>query len=102
MIKYRSKYYGLKASIKEQNITIKDALKIWILNNLGPIFKIYLTVINNQMQKNRKLEENKVLFKAIEEEKTQIVTKQKTNANFVTIKSHYSQLQEKSKENLTK
>ena len=31
MAEYRSKYYTLKASIKEQNITVKDALKFRIV-----------------------------------------------------------------------
>ena len=70
MAEYRLKYYALKASIKEQNITIKDALKIWMLNNLGLAFKTYLTVVNDRMQKDEKLEEDEVLFKAIEEEET--------------------------------
>lgn len=59
-----------------------------MVNNLGPVFKIYLIVVNNQMQKNKKLEEDKVLFRAIKEEKTCIKTKHKTFANFATIKSN--------------
>ena len=98
MAEYRSKYYALKASIKEQNITIEDVLKIRMLNNLGPAFKTYLTVINDQMRKDEKLEEDEILFKAIEEEETRIVTKQKASANFATTKSHYSRLQETGKE----
>ena len=58
MAEYCSKYYALKTSIQEQNITIKDALKIWILNNLGPAFKIYLIIVINWMQKDKKLEED--------------------------------------------
>lgn len=49
MEKYYSKYYALKTSIKEQNINIKNALKIRMLNNLELAFKIYLTVVNNRM-----------------------------------------------------
>lgn len=63
-----------------------------MLNNVGAIIKIYLIVINNWMQKNEKLKEDEIFFKAIKKEKTQIMTKQKASANFVTIKSHYSQL----------
>ena len=91
MAEYRSKYYALKASIKEQNITIEDALKIRMLNNLGPAFKTYLTVVNDRMRKDEKLEEDEILFKAIEEEETRIVTEQKAIANFATTKSHYLQ-----------
>lgn len=40
------------------------------------------------MQKNEKLEENEVLFKAIEEEKTRIKAKHKVSANFALIKSN--------------
>lgn len=47
--KYCSKYYVFKASIKEQNITIKNVFKIQILNNLGPKFKTYLIVVENQI-----------------------------------------------------
>ena len=88
MAKYCSKYYALKTSIKEQSITIKDALKIPMLNNLGPVFKTYLTIVNDQMQKDEKLEENEVLFKAIEEEKTRIKAKHKASANFASTKSN--------------
>lgn len=38
------------------------------------------------MQKDKKLEEDKVLLKAIEEEKTRIKAKHKASANFATIK----------------
>ena len=53
MAEYRSKYYALKASIKGQSITIEDALKIRMFNNLGPAFKTYLTVVNDRMQKDK-------------------------------------------------
>ena len=88
MTEYHSKYYAAKASIQEQNITIEDALKIWMLNNLGPTFKTYLTVINDQIQKYEKLEEDEVLFKAIEEEETCIKAEYKASANFALTKSH--------------
>ena len=88
MAEYRSKYYALKASIKEQSITIEDALKIRMLNNLGPTFKIYPTVVNDRMQKDEQLEEDKVLFKAIVEEETRIKAESKASANFATTKLH--------------
>ena len=88
MAEYRSKYYTFKASIKEQNITIEDALKIRMLNNLGPTFKTYLTIVNNQMQKDEKLKEDEVLFKAIKEKKTRIKAKHKAFANFASTKSN--------------
>lgn len=47
MAEYRSKYYALKANMKEQRITIEDALIIGMLNNLGPAFKTYLTVVSD-------------------------------------------------------
>lgn len=56
--------------------------------NLGLAFKIYLIVINNWMQKNKKLKKDKVLFKVIEEEKTCIKAKYKIFANFVIAKSN--------------
>ena len=40
------------------------------------------------MQKDEKLEENKVLFKAIEEEETRIKAKYKASANFASTKSN--------------
>ena len=88
MAEYRSKYYALKASIKEQSITIEDALKIRMLNNLGPAFKTYLTVVNDRMRKDEQLEEDEVLFKAIEEEETRIKAESKASANFAATKSH--------------
>lgn len=69
---YHSKYYAVKASIQEQNITIEDILKIRMLNNLGPAFKTFFTIVNNWIQKDKKLEKDKVLFKTIEEEETYI------------------------------
>lgn len=86
MAEYRSKYYALKASITEQSITIEDALKIRMLNNLGPAFKPCLIVVNDRMRKGKKLEEDGALFKAIEEEETRIVTEQKASANFAATK----------------
>ena len=88
MAEYRSKYYALKASIKEQNITIEDAIKIRMLNNLSPTFKTYLTIVNNCRQKVEQFEEDEILFKAIEEEETYIKTVSKASVNFATIKSH--------------
>ena len=88
MAEYRSKYYALKASIKEQSITIEDALKIRMLNNLGPAFKTYLTVVNDRMRKDEKLEEDDVLFKAIEEEETRIKADPTASANFASTKSN--------------
>ena len=74
--------------MKEQSIMIENIFKIWIFNNLGPAFKIYLTIINNQMQKDKKLEKDEVLFKIIEEEETCIKAKHKDFANFVLTKSN--------------
>ena len=88
MAEYCSKYYALKASIKEQSITIEDALKIRMLNNLGPTFKTYLTVVNDRMRKDEHLEEDETLFKAIEEEETRIKAESKASANFAATKSH--------------
>lgn len=59
-----------------------------MLNNLGPAFKTYLTVINNRMQTDQKLEKNKVLFKAIKEEDSHIKAKYKAFTNFAIIKSN--------------
>lgn len=82
MAKYCSKYYTLKANIKEQSIIIKNVFKIQIFNNFSFAFKTYFTIVNNRMQKNEKLEEDKVLFKAIEEIKTCIKAKHKTSTKF--------------------
>ncbi len=98
MAGYRSKYYTLKASIKEQNITIEDTLKIRMLNNLGPIFKTYLIVVNDRMRKDEKLKKDEILFKAIEEEKTCIKAKHKAFANFLLTKSNVKPKRGASKE----
>lgn len=97
MTEYLSKYYILKTSFKKQSITIEDAFKIWILNNLGLAFKIYLTVVNDRMRKYKKLEEDKVLFKAIGEKESWILAELKTSVNFVTTNSHYFQPQRSKK-----
>lgn len=57
-----------------------------MLNNLSLAFKIYLTIINNQMQKDKKLKKDKVLFKVMKKKKTCIKAKYKTFANFAIIK----------------
>ena len=59
-----------------------------MLNNLSPAFKTYLIVVNDRMQKDEKLEEDEVLFKAIEEEETRIKVKHKASANFASSKSN--------------
>ncbi len=69
-------------------ITIEKALRIWILNNLGPVFQTYQTIIKNKVRTVKKLEENQVFFKAIEEEKTQIKAKKKSPSNFAPTKSN--------------
>ena len=88
MAEYRSKYYSLKASIKKRSVTIKDELKTRILNNLGPACKTYFTVVNDRMRKDERLEEDDVLFKAIEEEETSIKVDHLASANFFSTKSN--------------
>ncbi len=88
MAGYRSKYYSLKASIKRQSITIKNVLKIRMLNNLGSAFKTYLTVVIDLMRKDKKLRKDNVLFKAIKEEETRIKADHKAFANFVSTMSN--------------
>lgn len=83
-----SKYYAVKANIEEQSIIIEDVFKIRMLHNLGFIFKTYLTIINNQIHKNEQLKEDKVLLRAIEEEKTRIMVKHNASANFAITKSN--------------
>lgn len=53
MAEYHSKYYLLKANISEQKIKIEDALKIRMLNHLGPSFKTYLTVVKIECERMR-------------------------------------------------
>ena len=48
-----------------------------MLSNLGPASKTYL---NNRMRKDKKLEDDEVLFKAREEE-TRMKAEQKASAN---------------------
>ena len=86
MVEYPSKYYTLKVSIKDQTITINNSLKIQMLNNLWPPFKTYLIVVNDQIRKDEKLDEDNVLFKAIEEEETNIKTDYRASADFVSTK----------------
>lgn len=96
MAEYRSKYYALKASIIEQKITIKDALKIRMLNNLGPSFKTYLTVVNDRMRTKETLDDDETLFKAIEEEETRMKAEQKAFEKFASAKDQ-SKTQDKEK-----
>ena len=88
MAEYRSKYYAFKASINKLIITIKDALKISMLNNLWPVFKTDLTVINDRIRKNKKLKEDDVLFKAFEEKETRIKAEYKASANCASTESN--------------
>ncbi len=87
MVEYRSKYHTLKASIKEQSITVEDALNIQMLNNLGQTFKTYLTIVNDQVRKEEMLGENDDLLKVIEEEGTRIKADHRASANFASTKS---------------
>lgn len=89
---HRSEYYALKASIPEQKITIEDALKIRMLNNLESAFKTYLAVVKDRTRTDEKLKDDKVLFKAIEEEETRMKAEQKASANFASTKSKSSQV----------
>ena len=73
---------------KSRGITIEVILKIWILNNLGLAFQTYLTIFNNQMQKDEQLEEDKILFKAIKEKETCLKAESKASVNFAITKSH--------------
>ncbi len=84
-------------SITEKTITIENALKIWMLNNLGREFKAYLAILNDRMKNDEERKDNKKLSKAIEEEETRIVAEQKPSVHFVTRKSHYSQSQKRDK-----
>lgn len=59
-----------------------------MLNNLSLAFKTYLTIVNNWMQKDKQLEKDEVLFKAIKEEKSCIKAKHKAFANFSITKSN--------------
>ena len=59
-----------------------------MFNNLDLAFKIYLNVVGHQMQKDEKLEEDEVLFKAIEKEEIRIKAKHKAAANFALSKSN--------------
>ncbi len=88
MAEYRSKYYTLQTSIKERSITIENAFRTQMLNNHGPSFKTYLTVVNDGIRKDKKLEEDDILFKAIEEEKTRINANHRASANFASTKSN--------------
>ncbi len=63
-------------------------MKIRILNHLGPAFKTYLTVVNDQMRKDKKLEKDDILFKAIEEEETRIKADHRGSAKFASTKSN--------------
>ncbi len=58
-----------------------------MLNNLGPTFKTHLTFVKDEIRKDKKLEEDDVLFKAIEEEETRIKVNHRASANFASIKS---------------
>lgn len=58
-----------------------------MLNNLGLLFKTYLTVVNDRMQIDKKLEDDEILFKAIEEKETRMKAEQKASANFASAKS---------------
>ena len=82
---YRSKYYALKAKITEQRITIEDALKFQILNNLWPSFRTYLTIVNDCIGRDAKLDDDETIFKAIQEEKTWMKANQKAFANIAVI-----------------
>lgn len=51
MVKYCQNYYAIKTNIKEQNMIIKNKLKIQIFKNLNPAFKMDLIVVNHVQKK---------------------------------------------------
>ena len=59
-----------------------------MLNKLMLSFKVHLTVINKWMQNDKKLEEDDVLFKAIEEEETRIKVDHRASENFASTESN--------------
>ena len=88
MAYYRPKYYALKASITEENITNKDSLKIWMYNSLGSVFKTYIIIINDSVREDAKLKDNKKILKAVKEKKTRMKADEKVFVNFADLKSH--------------
>ncbi len=59
-----------------------------MLNNFCPAFKTDLTVINNWIRKDKKLEVDDILFKVIKEEETYIKVDHTASANFASTKSN--------------
>ncbi len=88
MAEYRLKYYAVKASIKKLSSTIKEVLKIEMMNNLESLFKTNMMVVNDQIRKHEKWKEDNVLFKANEEEETYIKADHRASANFGSRKSN--------------
>lgn len=66
---------------------LRTPCKSKCLTTSRPTFKNYLTVVNDRIQKDEKLEDDEILFKAIEEEETQMKAEQKASANFASAKS---------------
>ena len=58
-----------------------------MLNNLGPSFKTYLTVVNDRMRTKETHDDDETLFKAIEEEEARMKAEHKASANFTASKS---------------
>lgn len=67
-----------------------------MLNNLGPSFKTYFTVVNDRMRTKETIGGDETLFKAIEEEEARMKAEQKASANFAAAKSQ-SRTQDKEK-----
>lgn len=59
-----------------------------MFNNFGSAFKISLTIVNDCIRKDAKLNDDKTIFKAVEEEEIQIKIDQKVSANFAAVKSY--------------
>ncbi len=66
-----------------------------MFNNLGQAFKTYLIIVNDRIRNNKQLDENEKLFKAIQKEKTWIISERKASVHLVTTKSYHLKLQKK-------
>ena len=81
---YRSKYYDLAHQINDLKITLKDALMLKVLNNLGPEYNQFMAVLTSEVRTKSDDINPEYIWKALEQEEKQAAVRSKQQANAAT------------------
>ena len=81
---YRSKYYDLAHQIDDLKITLKDALMLKVLNNLGPEYNQFMAVLTSEVWTKSDDINPEYIWKALEQEEKQVAVRSKQQTNAAT------------------